>query len=111
MTKFGTVTFNGVSGNSYEFTAYSRDTVFKAVGAVYFVTKRTTKKDGGASHTRIYVGETGDLSSRPLNHHRKACFDEHNANCVCIYTETDENRRLEIETDLRQNYNPPCNRQ
>ena len=58
MAGYGTVTFEGTSGTNYEFTAYSRDTDFNAVGAVYFMTKRTKKEDGGFSHTRLNQGRT-----------------------------------------------------
>lgn len=81
------------------------------MGGVYFMTKRAPKPEGGFGHTRIYVGQTGDLSSRPLNHHRTACFDKNGANCVCIYLESSEDRRFAIETDLMRKYDPPCNRQ
>ena len=111
MAKFGTITFTGFSGLKYEFTAHSRDTKFSAVGAVYFMTKRQKSGGGGNSHTLIYVGETGDLSNRPLNHHRTACFDKEGANCACIYIEGSKSKRLEIETDLRDYYDPPCNRE
>jgi hypothetical protein len=109
--KFGNVTFRGQTGGEYVFTAYSRDTEFNAVGAVYFMTLREPKADGGFSHTRIYVGETGDLSDRPLNHERKACFDRHNANCICLLVQNDYTLRCAIELDLRRNYDPPCNRE
>jgi hypothetical protein len=57
MAKYGTITFEGVSGTAYKFTAYSLDTSFKeGYGAVYFITKRTEKAEGGGSHTEIYVG-------------------------------------------------------
>ncbi|WP_127568867.1 hypothetical protein [Glycocaulis alkaliphilus] len=111
MAKYGTIEFAGASGASYMFTAYSRDTNFNAVGAVYFVTKRSPNGPGRFSHAEIYVGETGDLSDRPLNHHRKDCFDRNGANCVCVLTESDRNRRLYIEADIRQKHEPPCNRQ
>lgn len=109
MTKFGTVTFTGSSGQNYTFSAYYRDTTFNSVGAVYFMTKRAKKSDNTFSHTRIYVGETGDLSNRPLNHHRKACFDRNGANCVCIYLENNQKQRYAIEHDLLEKYDPPCN--
>ena len=110
MAKLGTVTFTGASGTEYEFNVYPWGTSFKEdFGAVYFVTRRTQKQDGGYSHTRIYVGETGDLSTRFDNHHKQACFDRHNKNCVCVYGEQDEDTRLEIERDLINNYHPPCN--
>ena len=111
MTKFGNVTFTGASNTKYEFTAHSRDTDFNAIGAVYFMTKRSQKPDGRYSHKRIYVGQTGDLSDRPLNHHRKECFDSEGANCVCSYPENNIDTRLEIETDLREKYDSPCNQE
>ncbi len=66
MTKLGTVTFTGKSETKYDFNAYPWGTSFKkGSGAVYFVTKRTQKQDdAGYSHTRIYVGQTYDLSTR-----------------------------------------------
>jgi len=109
MGKLGTILFKGKTENEYSFNVYSFDTDFKAIGAVYFVTKRVEKPDGTGNHTRIYVGQTGDLSERFDNHHKQECFDKHNANCICVYTESDEDTRLEIESDLIDNYNPPCN--
>ena len=87
---------------------YSIDTSFNSVGAVYFITKRS-KDNGGHNHTRIYVGETGDLSTRFDDHHKAGCFNEHDANCICVYQEESESKRLKIEKDLIDNYNPPCN--
>lgn len=109
MAKLATITFKGKSGNKYTFNVYSFDTDFKAIGAVYFVTERTEKADGTGSHTRIYVGQTGDLSERIDNHHKQDCFEENDANCICVHSESNEDKRLEIEADLIDNYNPPCN--
>ena len=109
MAKFGRVTFTGESGQDYAFAAYSRDTRFKPIAAVYVITKREAN-EGRASHTRLYVGQTDNLQGQPFNHHEH-CFDRKHANCVCVFPETDQNRRLAIETDLRRVYDPPCNRQ
>jgi hypothetical protein len=43
--------------------------------------------------------------------HRKDCFDRHGVDHVLIRAENDEKTRLTVETDLRQTYVPPCNRQ
>jgi hypothetical protein len=110
MAKLEIVTFTGISGNKYKFNVYQWGTNFKVdYGAVYFVTKRTQSSDGGYSHTRIYVGQTEDLSIRFDNHHKQDCFDRHNKNCICVYGEQDENNRLLIEQDLIETYGPPCN--
>lgn len=110
MSKLGTVQFTGRSGVKYSFNVYLWGTKFKKdYGAVYFITKRTKKSNGSYSHERIYVGQTSDMSTRFDNHHKKSCFDKHNKNCVCVYGEEDEDTRLEIENDLLDNYDPPCN--
>lgn len=110
MAKQSIVTFTGKSKTEYDFNVYPWDTSFnKDCGAVYFITKRTKKSDSGHSHTPIYVGQTEDLSTRFDNHHKQACFDKHKKNSVCVYGEEDEDTRLEIEQDLIDNYDPPCN--
>ena len=111
MAKFGRVTFTGESGQDYAFAAYSRDTRFKPIAAVYVITRRRADPDGPAFHTRIYVGQTDNLERRPLNHEHEHCFDRKHANCVSVLAENDEDRRLAIEADLRQAYEPPCNQQ
>ena len=110
MAKLSTITFTGASGSKYEFNSYAFGTNFKEnYGAVYFITNRHQNDDGGYSHVRIYVGQTEDLSTRFDDHHKQDCFDQENANCVCIHGEQNENTRLDIERDLIDNYNPPCN--
>jgi len=110
MAKLSTVTFTGESGTEYAFNVYPWGTSFKEdYGAVYFITKRTEKSEGGYSHIRIYVGQTEDLSTRFDNHHKQACFDKHKKNCVCVHGEDDEDARLAIEQDLIDNYDLPCN--
>src|SRR6516225_5000509 len=68
----GTIDLKGASGKSWPFDVYLRETAFKAVGAVYVQSVRTAKTGGGGSHQFIYVGQTGNLSNRPLNHHKEA---------------------------------------
>ena len=92
MAKLGGITFKGASGKTYEFTIYSWGTTFKAVAAVYVITKRYKKSsDDGYTHTVLYVGETSDLSKRFDDHHKADCT------------------RLEIEDDLIKSYDPTCN--
>lgn len=110
MAKLGTIAFTGASGATYDFDVYPWGTGFKKdYGAVYFVTKRGKNAEGGYSHTRIYLGETEDLSTRFDNHHKQDCFDRNEANCICIHGEQDESARLRIEKDLIDKYHPPCN--
>lgn len=109
MAKIGNLTLEGASGNKYKFKVYLFDATFKEFGAVYYISKRTENSDGKGSHTGIYVGETGDLSTRFNSHHKEGCFKEKNANCKSILLEEDEDKRLEIESDLIEHLNPPCN--
>ncbi len=112
MATYGIVTYAGASGAEYEFTACSWDQRFKAAGAVYFITKRTPQPDrepDGVGHTRIYVGQTEDLSERLDDHHKASCFKQHAANCICVHPDDNENSRLTKENDLIESYHPPCN--
>jgi hypothetical protein len=109
MAKIADAEWNGQSGTKYNFAIYPLGTKFKAVGAVYIFTKRTVKSDGTGSHDFIYIGQTGDLSTRFDNHHKDSCIEKHGANCVCIHLNSNESQRLDIETDLVRHHNPPCN--
>ncbi len=110
MVKFGNVMFAGGQGNKYNFTPYSWGAnIAEGFGGVHFVTNRYEKSGGDISHKVIYIGETEDLSARFDDHHKQSCFDEKGVNCVCIHGEQDEEKRLFIEQDLINNYDPPCN--
>ena len=105
MASLGTITLAGKSGSTYEFSIYNRTQEFREVGALYVMSKKNTN----GKYAIIYVGQTGNLSERPLNHHKTACFDKHGADLLLIKTEDSEKRRLSIESDLVDNYNPSCN--
>jgi len=109
MANYGSMTVKGESGNNYTFNVYGYDTIFKPLCAVYLITKRTLKPDGGGSHNFIYIGETEDLSDRFNGHHKKQCFINNNANCKCVHLEDNKNTRLQIESDILGNYSFPCN--
>jgi len=109
MEKIATLALTGALGIKYAFDVYPYGTEFKAIGAVYYISKRTEKVDGTGSHDKIYIGETEDLSERFDNHHKEPCFKMHNANCISIYEEFNKEKRLIIEKDLIDARNPPCN--
>ncbi|MEW8508333.1 MAG: hypothetical protein AB2598_16685 [Candidatus Thiodiazotropha sp.] len=104
MPKETTVTLKGVSGRSYDFDVYPWGTSFKAVGAVYTVLKKH-----GTNFSILYIGQTGDLSERFDNHHKRPCFDRNGKTHIGIHLESAESRRFDIETDLVRNYSPVCN--
>jgi predicted GIY-YIG superfamily endonuclease len=106
MASIGTIALTGKSGTAYQFNIYPRSAKFAAVGVAYVMAKQN-----GNNYILIYIGQTGDASQRPFNHHRKDCFDRHGVDHVLIRAENDEKTRVTVETDLRQTYDPPCNRQ
>jgi GIY-YIG catalytic domain len=109
MAKISTMTTKGLSGAEYAFGVYPMDQSFKAVGGVYVITRRYQKSGGGYAHDFIYVGETGDFSTRFDDHHKADCFTRHNATCICTLVNDDEDERLSIEDDLIKRHSPPCN--
>jgi hypothetical protein len=110
MAKLGTVPLTGASGKRYEFSVYLREDAFKPFGAVYFLAKRIPIAEGEAEYTWIYVGESADISRRPLAEERKACIDANEANCLCLYLADDPQARSRVVSDLARAYDPPCNR-
>jgi len=108
MSHIEDLTLTGKSGTNYTFQMFPLDTQFKALGAVYVITKRTQGSNGG-THSLIYIGQTGDLSTRFDDHHKEDCFKRHGANCIGVLLNESEDRRLEIEMDLLAAYHWPCN--
>lgn len=105
MASLGTITLTGESRTQYQFNIYDRSTTFKEAGALYVMSKINSK----GNYELIYIGQTGNLSDRPLNHHKTACFDKHKADKLLIRAEGSEKTRLAIETDLIKSYSPPSN--
>jgi hypothetical protein len=104
-----TISFKGISGNSYTFNVHPWGVSLRSIGGVYVVTRAKPKLQGGRNHDVLYVGQTGDLSERFDNHHKADSFRRHGATDLCAMTEQSEKTRLAIEADLIAGYNPPCN--
>lgn len=102
----GSITFTGDSGAKYRFEVHPLRTTFRAVGGVYVLLR--LDPDG---YKVLYVGETGDLSTRFDNHHRAGSFNLHRATHIAVAGESLAARRLAVETDIRRYYCPPCNQQ
>ncbi|MCY4011366.1 MAG: hypothetical protein OXG82_01480 [Gammaproteobacteria bacterium] len=109
MTKLADATFSA-GGSEYSFTAYSADTSFNDVSAVYIFTKRTVK-DGKGSHSFLYIGETGELGTRISSHEKWGCVNSHGCNCICVHRIDGDRARSDIETAFRNAHNTPCNDQ
>lgn len=109
-----TLTLTGESETKYEFKVYDFGASFKeGIAAVYAVTKATksTKKKGSHTHETLYIGETEDIKERLKDHHKKKCFTDNSANRICIHKESGSKKRLDIEADLIESYDPICNGQ
>jgi len=111
MTQVGSVTFTGKSGEHYRFDVWPVETRFKALAAVYFVTKRTYENATyrRASHESIYIGQTASLADPLGTGAQLTCFTKHGANCICIHLHPSEERRQAVEQDLLALHNPTCN--
>ncbi len=101
----GNVRVKGSSGKMYTFRAYPLETEFAKFGAVYFISNRNHSEDGRISHSRIYCGETSNLSGSPK---KTDSFQANHANCICILPKEDESQRTEIEHDIHQKYKFLC---
>jgi len=108
ITTLGHVPIQGKSGQIYHFHAYALDTVFDRVGAVYFITSRNAAKDGRTAHSRIFCGETADLSTRASLDGHAASFKQYDANCICVYLSEDAEFRRSLEEDIHSNYKLLC---
>ena len=104
-----TVTFTGDSGEKYTFTAYSIDSSFNNVGAIYIFTKQYYDSQGTSRYRPLYIGKTSELGDRIDGHEKRDCVDENGGNSICVYTESSATKRSEIESDLLDKYTTPCN--
>lgn len=111
MAQQGTITFEGKSGQKYNFAIWPFNSNWSAVAAVYAVTHSKPSGSDGKTHDPIYIGETDNLAERLGSHHKADCFRKHNANQVCAHQESDGESREAIEADILANsgYNWVCN--
>ena len=106
MAQIETVTFTGSSSEKYDFTAYTTDTAFNEVGAVYIFTKRENSR-----YTPLYIGQTDNLKERIPNHEKWPCVRRNGVNSICVLSDSSQSSRLQTESDLLDKRNPPCNAQ
>lgn len=107
-TNFGSVRIQGISGQMYRFRAYALDAVLDRVGGVFFITSRNEAVDGRVAHSRIWCGETSDLSSRSFSDAQEASFKSYGANCICVLPSDDARYRTTVEKDIHSKYKLLC---
>lgn len=102
----------GRSGRQYSLEVCPIGTQLNPVPGVYVFMKPAANGNWDA----IYIGEAGDLNQR-LNtalqgHHAWPSVRAHRATHLgLLVVHGDRQVRLNVETDLRQNYPTPCNQQ
>ncbi|MCA8835315.1 MAG: hypothetical protein K8953_09550 [Proteobacteria bacterium] len=97
----------GVLISGYEFKGvYTSSSKLENKSGVYAILKETSKDN----YQIIYVGESGKVKSRiEDNHERLNCWKKNNfTHFAVFYALKDE--RLAIESEIRKEYNPTCNR-
>jgi hypothetical protein len=103
---FGTTTtLTGQSGAQYVFGVVPRNSIFKARPGVYVMAKRR----GENKFSFCYVGQSADMSVRPLSPDKTECFNAFGTDCIFVLEELDVTRRAQIVADLVQAYRPSCN--
>lgn len=97
----------GLSGNEYTYYIYDMPGSFKAQPGNYIFCKIVNNE-----WVPIYIGETSDLSDRFENHHASSCIINSSVTHIHAHlTKGGKQVRLDEETDLRQNFDTPCNKQ
>lgn len=111
MSKISTITLSGASGKQYAFNVYPIDQKFNDIGAVYYFSHRSAKPGDTHSHRAVYIGQSGDLSTRFDSHHKENCITSCDANCISVHQDGNEQSRMAKERDLIEKHDPPCNGQ
>jgi hypothetical protein len=107
----GYIVFCGKSGEEYRFECRDFETRFRAIGAIYVVTRRRTEGAGyrRAHHETLYIGHAPSLASLVSAQSPFAAFAQHGANCLCVYAANTEERRIAIRDDLVAAHQPILN--
>jgi hypothetical protein len=97
----------GKSGAEYVFAIVPRQTAFQAKPGVYVLAKSI----GQGRYSFCFVGESANLSRRPLNPEKTACFDRFGADLIFVLEELSMSKREQMVADLLQAFQPICNTQ
>ncbi|MEI7969862.1 MAG: hypothetical protein WCJ69_12790 [Betaproteobacteria bacterium] len=105
---YGDLMLSGRSGEKFRFQTCSFETRFRAVPAVYFVTRRFSDNATfrRSRHEVIFVGETASMAAPLGTPTQLEAFAKHGANCVCVHPSGDEALRREMVEDMILGHNP-----
>ena len=113
MAHEGTCEWIGKSGTKYRYYVYPIGHSIADVKGNY-IYARCRHEDGERIHYPIYIGQ-GNLSTRsiPGNDRRGRCITQKKPTHFHCHKKNEghEQSRIDEETDLRNNYDSPCNRQ
>ena len=107
------VNWPGASGKKYSTEVYKLGTRFKPNPGIYIFCREGSPAGKWA---QIYVGECESFKSRLYDdleqHHRWDCIKRNGGTHVCVMrVDGGKTARLRVETDLREELDPSCNRQ
>lgn len=105
MTIGNEMRLTGRTGTQYRFLIVARSTTFQAKPGVYVMAR--TK--GDERYEFCFVGETADLSKRPLNPDKQQCFQRFGVDHIFVLEEFNADKRRQVVQDLVQAYVPNCN--
>lgn len=97
----------GKSGAEYVFAIVPRQSAFQAKPGVYVLAKAI----GPERYSFCFVGESANLSRRPLNPDKTECFNRFGADLIFVLEETSMSKREQMVADLLQAFHPVCNTQ
>ena len=99
------LTVYGASRRQYQFEIQPLWDPQPAVPGCYIFTRRETN----GRYTLIYIGETGNLSERLIDHHKWPCITHYKATNLCVHFTESKLGAASIEKDLLENYDTLCN--
>lgn len=105
------IILTGESGKKYLFLGYPRKFDLDKIGAVYLVSRMYKNAAGKTLFKKIYFGETDSLLKRFASHEKEPCFKQYKSNYIFFHKVENERHRLDIESDLINNYKTPCNKE
>ena len=95
----------------YQFYVHDpKNTEWYAVGGIYIFAAVVRSSPQGSTWRAYYIGETGDFSDRLPGHEKWAKAHQRGATHIHSMTEPDSQRRLAIERDLIDEFDPSLNR-
>jgi hypothetical protein len=109
MAKLSIIILTGKSENKYKFDVYPFDSELENLKCVYVISNRYLNDENKFTHKIFYVGSTNDVIKIKNELSKNSCIKEKDPNCFSIYVEDEEQKRSQIEKDLKEYYKPPCN--